>query len=461
MGAERVTSERAARLFFARWLEALTTTYPAHRARTVSVGVALDEVLALADSFVRSGGVTRATADPTESGHGVAMLPDVASEAVTVLRDDPLLKRPFGVRTRVLTELVERLKAKDNVTAVLVEQLRAIVASLRDRYLEEGFAEAERLINDEPKRQGDIEKLAGALVSELRYQGWSDEGLRDVAREVCPQAASRADALQRLRLRVLVKPREFTCFVSVELQGQRLPFPEEQGLSLVDALPQGKREGRPMKDGTYLKVNIHAVDPAAAAALAHRRVLSTLGAATIFLPGTGIQVASELVAVHTDPGVLHTFEVQERLPEEKRRASSEQISKILSASWRASAAPSADPLHDAIRLRHRAMMAVDPESRLLLLWTGLERLTAGTRGYGVALSAARELTSCGGAMASGRISEREMGRSAALLWPSTTNDLRSAFPGRSPESTAPETASPTSASGPSACVTWPGMRIST
>jgi hypothetical protein len=101
------------------------------------------------------------------------MLPDVASEALAILRDDPILKKRFSVRERVLAETIDRVKAKNNVTTELVEQLRA-----------------------------------------------------------------------------------------------------------------------------------------------HRRVLSTLGAATIFLPGTGVQVASEVVAVEAEPGTLRAFAVQERLPEE-------------------------------------------------------------------------------------------------------------------------------------------------
>ena len=67
--------------------------------------------------------------------------------------------------------------------------------------------------------------------------------------------------------------------------------------------------------------------------------------------------------------------------------------RILASSWHASSRQAADPLHDAIRLRHRALLASDPESRLLLLWSALERLTSGARGFKAALSAAKELVS--------------------------------------------------------------------
>jgi len=412
MTADVQLQERAATLFFERWQEALTTAFPSHRARTVSASAALDEALALADSFVRSGGVTRASADPAESGHGVGMLPDVASEALAILRNDPILKKRFSARETVLAEAIERLKAKENVTTELVEQIRALVMSLRERYLEAGFDEAEKLVSEQPKHQGDIERLSGAIVSELRYQGWSDEGLREAAQEALEQGPDKRSAIPYLRSRTLARDRSFVCFVSVELRGQKLTFPDGQGLSLVETLPEAKRTGRTVKDGPQVKVSICAPDMAAAAGLAHRRVLSTLGAATIFLPGAGIQVASEVVAVEAEPGMLRAFAVQERLPEEKRRASAEEITNILASSWRASASPSADPLHDAIRLRHRAMMAADAESRLLLLWSGLERLTAGARGHGGALSAARELTSR--AVTLGKL-RREIGDLTAVL----------------------------------------------
>jgi len=199
MAADDQLQERAAALFFERWHEALATAFPSHRARTVSASAALNEVLALADSFVRSGGVTRASADPAESGHGVGMLPDVASEALAILRDDPILKKRFSAREKVLAAIIERLRTKENVTTELVEQLRALVMSLRERYLEAGFEEAEQSVSEQPKRQEDVEKLSGAIVSELRYEGWSDEGLREVAQEALQQRPDKRSALSCLK----------------------------------------------------------------------------------------------------------------------------------------------------------------------------------------------------------------------------------------------------------------------
>lgn len=412
MNVDVQLQQRIATLFFERWREALTTTYPSHRARTVSALAALDEALTLAGSFVRSGGLTRASADPDESGHGVAMLPDVTREVLAVLRDDPILKRRFSARAAVLADVVGRLEAKENVTSELVEQLRALIVSLRERYLEAGFEEVENLVTEQPQRQSDVEKLSGAIVSELRYRGWSDEGLREAAQQSIDRAPDKSAAIHHLRTICVAPDRDFVCFVSVDLQAQRLIFPEGQGLSLVQALPEATRVGRPMKDGPYVRVTIRAPDMAAAASLAHRRVLSTLGAATIFLPGAGIHVASDVVAVEGDSGLFHTFEVGDRLPEGKRRVKSETITKILAASWDASVSPSSDQLHDAIRLRHRAMMAADAESRLLLLWSGIERLVAGIRGYGGPLATARELASR--AITLGKL-RRDVGDLAAVL----------------------------------------------
>jgi hypothetical protein len=92
-------------------------------------------------------------------------------------------------------------------------------------------------------------------------------------------------------------------------------------------------------------------------------------------------------------GTIHTIDVQERLVWEKRKADTEEQQRIIRAAWTASLSRPADALHDALRLRHRAMMAQDADSRLLLLWSSLERLTAGAPGYPNALSAAKELVS--------------------------------------------------------------------
>jgi hypothetical protein len=132
------------------------------------------------------------------------------------------------------------------------------------------------------------------------------------------------------------------------------------------------------------------MDAESAAVIAHTRVAGTLGAATLFWPRSGVEVPSQIVGV-LDRDRVRTYEVEERLPEEDRKASAEEIKRILHSSWTASSGVESHALHDAIRLRHRALIANDPESRLLLLWSGLERMTSGARGYDKALSAAKDL----------------------------------------------------------------------
>jgi hypothetical protein len=160
----------------------------------------------------------------------------------------------------------------------------------------------------------------------------------------------------------------------------------------VDDLPNLVREGRPLKVGPYLKATIPARDPAAAAVIAHQRTVATLGALKVFLAGSQVDVSSDIVGVLVGD-VLRTFQVQERLLDQPRFATDREVARILTSSWRVHELRAADPLHDAIRLRHRALVASDAESRLLLLWSGLERMTAGARGFGSALNAARELVS--------------------------------------------------------------------
>jgi len=72
---------RAYQLFFERWREQLETSFAPRRARTLGAISALDELIALAEGYVRSGGSTRPAIDPEDAGHGVRMLPDVAGEA--------------------------------------------------------------------------------------------------------------------------------------------------------------------------------------------------------------------------------------------------------------------------------------------------------------------------------------------------------------------------------------------
>jgi hypothetical protein len=344
---------RAATLFFERWLEQLRTSYPSRRARTLGACAARDELLALAESWVRSGRQTRPAIDPEDGGHGVLMLPDVAEEVATILRADEILRRRHPRRKKVLDELVTRLKAKENVSQSLVEQLQALLLGVRQSYLTDGFAELQHLVSKEPKLREQVIAIADALVSELRARGWSDEGLEEVAATGISEFRNdNIKAISELSANVSRKEGNFDCYVSLALPPKKLPFPnDDPTFALVSDLPRVPRSGRPLKAGPYARVIVKAFDPTGAASLALRRVLSTVGALTVFLAASRIDVSSEVVAVRVTDGSLRGVEIKERLLEEKRFVTQEDIMRILASSWRASATRAADPLHDAIRLR--------------------------------------------------------------------------------------------------------------
>jgi hypothetical protein len=386
--------QRARLLIFERWREQLETTFVPRRARTLGPLSALDELVALAAGFVRAGGQTRPGVDPDEAGHGIAMLPDVAHEAGDILSADEVLAHAYPKRKQVLAELAERLRSKDNASTELIEQLRAILATLRGEYVVSGFGALGELLSVSPRSHEAIIAAVDALVSELRSQGWSDDALREAAATAADGSGfERDEALSRLEALVTASTKDFECYVSVSLPAKRPPFPDDEpSFQLVDALPEGTREGRPLKGGPYIRARVAAHDAAGAALIAHQRSVSTLGALKVFLPGSQADVSSEVVGVFSE-GTLKALEVQDRLIEEPRFATEQDIVRILRSSWKTHELRAADPLHDAIRLRHRALLASDAESRLLLLWSGIERMTGGARGLGAALTAARELVS--------------------------------------------------------------------
>lgn len=389
-GVANAQGERARHLFFERWLEQLETSFTPRRARTLGAISALDELVALADGYVRSGGQQRPAIDPEDAGHGVRMLPDVAKEAAEVVSADEVLSNEYATRKTVLVELVQRLEAKENATPEAIEQVKALLGLIREHYLTAGFRALRSLVESKPKHHAALISLADSLVSELRNRGWSDDGLRDAAKTALG-AADRAQAVNMLEDFVSTPVSEFECYVSV-LVPQRLAAlrTDQPDFAFVRALPDVARHGRAMKNGAYLRARVRARDAAAAAAIAHQRSVATLGALKVFLPGSQGDVSSEVVGVLDNNG-LRSYEVQEKLLEEHRSSDNGEVLRVLKSSWRAHESRAGDPLHDAIRLRHRALIASDPESRLLLLWSGMERMTSGARGFDSALAAARDL----------------------------------------------------------------------
>lgn len=350
----------------------------------------MDEAIALALSWSRSGGVTRPAVDPVDGGHGIAMLPDVACEAEEFVKNDEVLKRRFPARQKALLDPLAKLKGKEWPTQ-LVESLRILNGSIRTAYVQEAFLEAEAIIRDNPAERHALVRMCGSIVSELRSLGFSDEHLRGAVEQATRSAAGdAATAIPLLSRLVATASRSFTCFVGLSLPAKRPAFPELDSFALVERPPPVLEGQRPLKDGPHLRVTVEARDEHGAAVQAHGRATATIGAATLYLPRSGVEVASPIVGVLTGDKA-RTFDVHERLPEEDRLAKPSQITRILESSWTASSGIESHSLHDAIRLRDRARNANDPESRLLLLWSALERLTSGARGYDKALSAAKDL----------------------------------------------------------------------
>ncbi len=411
---------RALQLFFERWFEQLETNFTPRRARTLSALSALNELVALAEGHVRSGGRTRPAVDPDDAGHGVLMLPDVAKEAAQLVSADEVLRSEYPARKQVLQGLSSTLESVENVSQGLIEQVKALLSVLRNDYIHAAFRTLNSTVADSPKSSGAIVALVDSLVSELRSRGWSDEGLNEAGKiAMADHSADLQLAVAVLKDQVVAPLSQFECYIGISLPPKRPPFPsDEPSFAIVDELPEGARFGRPMKGGPYLRARVSAFDAAAAASLAHQRSISTLGALKVFLPGSPTDVSSDVVAVVV-PNGLKTLEVQERLLEEHRVASQEDIARILVSSWRVHELRAADPLHDAIRLRHRALLASDPESRLLLLWSGIERMTAGARGFDSALSAARELASH--AVAFGKL-RRDVGDLVACITQNVAKD---------------------------------------
>lgn len=385
---------RTARLFFDRWFEQLESTNTARRARTLGTAASVDELITLAESWLRSGGMTRPAIDPEEGGHGVVMLPDVAAETEKILRADVYLERVHLARRDALLEAVARLKSEKPDDIRAAAQLRVLVAPVSRLYAGGAFSCVLDIIERQPSAGDDVVSVCENIISHLRWIGWTDVALREVASDIDQRLGRSEHGVAALREALTAVPSEFTCYVVVTLPHPRPPTSvDDPTFSIVEVLPSLQHRGRPIKAGPYARVVVKALDPSGAAVLAHRRVVATMGALSVTLPASRIDVASEVVGVVVGDH-LCGCETQERLVEEKRTAGRDELIRILSSSWRASSTPAADPLHDAIRLRHRALVgASDPESRLLLLWSAIERMTAGARGFKAALSAAKELVS--------------------------------------------------------------------
>ena len=401
---DMTSSKRSARFFLGRWRELVEPqTSISRRARTLNARTAAAEALLLADSSVASGGFVSSTSDAKAAGHGVKQLPEVVEEALSLLTSDRVLTARQPPAACLLRDQVEKLRHTENHSVGSIAELRALLGRVEASFVEDAFEAARELIEEHPEKLGDLDAICGDLVTDLRTRGWSDETLLDWARSV--DESMIGEALRMAASKFGQPAIELECFVPVALTPDYVP----PTLTLVSELPS-KPSGPPVAQGPYLKVSVKAHDTREAARSAHARIGAALGAASVF-SATAPKVRGAVACVR-ESGALVSHQVEPPLPTERRSSTATEIAKILESTWVASETPAADPVFDALRLRHRAMEASDGESRLLLLWSGIERMTAGAGGQTTALAAARDATSK--AVALGRV-RRIVGDLAASL----------------------------------------------
>lgn len=421
-------SERAALLFLWRWRELVSPhAYVGRLARTLSARAVVEEAARLADSHLRAGGRTRAAADPSEAGHGIAMLPDVIDEADAIVSKDYVLKKKRQEVQRDLCQIFKRIKdarqkfrsGEVPIPAEDVSLLQACAEILEKTYLVDALDCLDELLTD-GKHLLDVEAVCGALVSDVRSRGWTDPGLLEL---LAPDdtADHIGTTLKRLRATLTAPPRTITCYVPVSFGSLDRARLVRGGIPHCDVLPR-PTEGSPAPEGPFVIDEVVAQDERHAALLARARIASILGALAIFVPGEP-SVKSSVVVVER-AGCLVGLATNEPVRAEKRGAQGAEIERVLSSAVRGSAGSRRDPVFEAIRCHERATRSQDdPETRFMLLWSGIERLLLGTPGCDTILTAARTTVPKSITM---RKLSREIGALAAALDREMTNETQRA-----------------------------------
>lgn len=380
-------SARALKLVRERLVELIGTSTPlARRARTLSPRSAVRECCALARAKVRSGGVTRPSADPLLAGHNIAMLPDLVRETVGLVRADEVLRHAQPELIDLLCGELERFPHAEFREEGAILKVEAFTSALDRSYLEDAGKALREIVANSPKELFSLEAICRSVVSELRTRGWSDGSLADAF------ASDTADLEQLLeRLASLdIAPVPYQCFVAVTVSTHRAEITESRRVSFVDALPVGDVVGPlPPRAGPYASVCVDAVDYRYAAEAAYSRIASLLGAAAVFVK-TDMLVRSSIVVVQVS-GALRGVDAHVRLPRESRSAKAGQLARIVRSASDAAETRSVDSIFEAIRHRQRAIEASDLESRFMLLWLGIERLCIGSPDHTTILDSVRSL----------------------------------------------------------------------
>ncbi len=342
----------------------------------------MEEVASLARAYIAAHGQTRPTADPSAAGHGIATIGDVADEALCILSEDVVLKLRQPAIVDLLRKSLTRVRVgMDEMTEEEVAFLFSLNATLRRTYLSDALAAIAWLTAEEPRRLADLDRCVGTLVTDLRARGWSDPTLRRLF-----SSLSHGDfktEFAEIRTKVLSPFPSYSCYVAVSVDGLTGQDDALRALGIRELDFEPPRKA-PQK-GSFIKATVVGPDPQFAARKAYHDAASAIGAVAVFVGK--VHVRSPVVVVTSDTIAPLAVRVTPPLPHERRRAQPAEVLRIIASANATVISSIDDGVFDAIRHRRRAMETDDLESRFILLWFGIERLSLGTRDHSTLLSA--------------------------------------------------------------------------
>jgi hypothetical protein len=336
----------------------------------------VEEALALADAKARSGNASAATPgnnNQRRSSHGAADLDNVRNEAQRVVAGDLALEPAFKT---VLTDLLQDLN-KDPLTQSHVAPLRPLAYQLRVKYLAWAHAGLLELIFRQPNKQRDLWDFVGRYLTFLSDTGWAESTLRarglrleNITTE--PELQNWLEAFEQVEAPVAV----LVPLQLGDLQADQLTA--LHGIELVDEVPGLRGFGPGVR---VARVSELGVDPLTACTTARTRLADLVNTAGVFLARPPALERAPVVYVEEE-GTVTPVDVMRAPPYEERFSNRQQVDLALRAVWSTRGEGLPEAIFDAMRLRHRAIATSDPETRLVLLWFGIERLVAGSAEHG-------------------------------------------------------------------------------
>jgi hypothetical protein len=379
-------SGRALALVYLRWQELISPAFDiSRRSRTLSSCAAVHETVELADAWVRAQGRTQPNEEPRKAGHGIETLPQVAEEALELLRADRVLRDiSEDVTTRIDEWLEFLVKNHRALSQPLVERCRALLALVRAKYAEAALSRLTLLVYSEPKKQSDVLDVCEHLVPELRAIGWSDRALRTAIR-TCETAASPKEALDAMHAALSAPAERYVCLVPVTLGDLRLGADYKRGVvELLMSAPEGIQIAPPIA-----RCVVTAFDAVGAARVAHAMATSIVAAVDMF---STKEAAPSGTTVIVSKGAADPSAIDVRPPAVRYRGGygQKRIEEALDNAISVARTSTDDAVFEAIRHSQRASAIADDEVRFLVLWLGIERLLQGMDGYDSMLSGARQ-----------------------------------------------------------------------